>query len=62
MKSGRPRRELAPSDGQRVRIPSSPPGSPIRTPDPFLPEAMKRAGVEMPAVVYLCQEVEDTTY
>lgn len=29
--------------------------------DPSLPEAMKRAGVEIPAV-YLCQEVEDTAY
>ncbi len=30
--------------------------------DPSLPEAMKRAGVGIPAAVYLCQEVEDTAY
>ena len=30
--------------------------------DPTLPEALTRAGVEMPPAVYLCEEVEKKTY
>jgi uncharacterized protein (DUF1330 family) len=41
---------------------SSPTGAKAFMADPSLPEAMKQAGVEMPAAVYLCEELEKKNY